>query len=107
MQSTEVNETSTEEEKYPLSEVINVLEGETIYKTGKWWSAVVLGEQYGRRKVFIYLWCKDATGKWKRKQKSTISSAKDFDKIVEAVRRYLPKVLAFIGGASQSPQSPQ
>ena len=98
-----MNETSTEEEKYPLSEVINVLEGETIYKTGKWWSAVVLGEQFGRRKVFLYLWCKDtATQKWKRKQKSTISSAKDFDKIVEAVRRFLPK----IGGAPQSP-SPQ
>jgi len=86
-------------EKLPISEVINVLDYVEIYRTGKWWSAVVLGEQFGRRKVFLYLWCKQGD-KWKRKQKTTVSSAKDWDKINEAVRKFLPQ----LGGAPQSPQ---
>jgi len=82
--------------------MINVIEYKNIYHTGKWWFAVVLGEQFGRRKVFLYLWCKDsATQKWKRKQKTTVPE-KNWNEIDATVRAFLPKT----GGVPQSPQAP-
>lgn len=83
---------SNETDVLPISEVITVRAHTTIYKTAKWWCAVVLGEQYGRMKVFQYLWHYDEkVGKWKRKQKFTVGSKKNWDDIKPVVEEYLEK----------------
>lgn len=83
---------SSETDVLPISEVITVRGHTTIYKTQKWWCAVVLGEQYGRMKVFLYLWHYDEKAtKWKRKQKFTVGSKKNWDDIKPAVEEYLEK----------------
>jgi hypothetical protein len=46
------------EEKIPISEKLNVLQSQTIYKTEKWWSAVALVESFGRKQIAVYLWMK-------------------------------------------------
>jgi hypothetical protein len=48
-----VNAASKDE--FPISEELKVLEGTTLYKTGKWWSAVVLVDSFGRRQVALPL----------------------------------------------------
>lgn len=82
------------EEKLPLSEVITVKDHQTVYKTNDWWCAVVAGEQFGRTKVFLYLWHKK-DGKWKRKQKFTIGSKRNWNDIKPIVERFTEK---FFGG---------
>ena len=79
-----------ETEKVPVSEVITVLVQRTISKSGNWWSAVVKGEQFGKVKTFLYLWHKEE-GKWKRKQKFTIPSLDNWNKIDKIVRELLTK----------------
>lgn len=64
-------------EKFPAHEAIKVLEGQTVYKTAKWWKAVLLVEAFGRRQVVVYLW-QNKEGTWKRKQKYTIRSRSDW-----------------------------
>lgn len=69
----------SKEELYPVSDFFTVLEAIDIYKTDKWWKAVLRTQsKYGER-VSVYLWTKDRkTGKWKRKQKM---GAKDLDEL--------------------------
>ena len=77
-------------EVLPVSEIITVRSHETIYKTQKWWCAVVLGEQFGRRKIFLYLWNWDEkAGRWKRKQKFTIGSRNNWNDVKTAVEKFL------------------
>jgi hypothetical protein len=77
-----VNAASKDE--FPISEELKVLEGTTLYKTGKWWSAVALVDSFGRRQVALYLWL-NKEGKWKRQQKFVIHSREEWSKIREAV----------------------
>lgn len=77
-----------EEEKVPVNEAITVLKQKTIYKKGKWWCAVVKGEQFGKTKTYLYLWIQD-NGKWKRKQKFTVPSLKDWETIEQVVREFI------------------
>jgi predicted HicB family RNase H-like nuclease len=53
----------SESEKLPVDESITVIEYKTIYKTKKWWKAVVLVNAWGHDKVMVYLW------QWKEKKK--------------------------------------
>jgi len=71
----------TQEEPFPVHETVKVLEGVTINKSGKWWSAALLIESYGKRHVALYLWNKSADGTWKRKQKFTIVSKDNWEKL--------------------------
>lgn len=71
------------EKKYPVHEVIKVLQGIDIYKTKKWWKAALLTESYGKRQVTIYQWVKSEE-KWKRKQKMSIVNKDEWGKIVKA-----------------------
>ena len=73
----------TSEKKYPVHEVIKVLQGVDIYKSEKWWKAVLLTESYGKRQVTIYQWVKKDE-KWKRKQKMSITNKDEWGKIVKA-----------------------
>ena len=79
------------EEKFPVSESLNVIQGTTIYKTGKWWLAVVLLETFGRKQIATYLW-NNKNGVWKRRQKFMIQNETTWRQITEAVEKLLPKL---------------
>ena len=79
------------EEKFPVHESIKVLEGITIDKSSKWWSAIILSENRGRKQIATYLWTK-RNDVWKRKQKFVVRNIKDWNKIKEAVEKLLPKL---------------
>lgn len=76
------------EEKIPISEKLKVLDSVTIYKTAKWWSAVVLVESFGRRQVAMYVWL-NRNGRWRRNQKFTIHSKAEWGQIKEAVEKFI------------------
>ena len=75
------------EEKLPISEVIDVIQSETIYKTEKWWCAVILAKSFGRKQILYYLWIKK-NGQWKRKQKATIPSGQNWQKVKEVIEKF-------------------
>jgi hypothetical protein len=75
-------------EMLPVSEKLKVLQYETIFKSGKWWSAVALLESFGRRQVALYLWARRGD-KWKRKQKYVIHSRGEWIQIRDAVERFI------------------
>ncbi len=79
------------EEKFPVSESLNVIQGITIYKTGKWWLAVVLLETFGRKQIATYLW-NNKNGVWKRRQKFMVQNETTWRQITEAVEKLLPKL---------------
>jgi hypothetical protein len=43
-------------EKLPISEFYKVIDYVTIFKSGKWWEAIVVYEAAGRRSIGLYLW---------------------------------------------------
>jgi len=87
----------SEKESLPVNEYIKVIDYETIYKTDKWWQAVVLINQAGHDKVAMFLWLFDK-GRWKRKHKFTISNADNWEKIKPAVERMMDKMKVIRGG---------
>ncbi len=78
-------------EQYPISEELKVIEGQTLYKTEKWWAAVFLLESFGRRQIAFYLWLK-RTGSWKRSQKYVIRKESEWAQIADIVERLMPKL---------------
>lgn len=88
-------EMSENNERPPVSDVIEVHNFINIYKTDKWWCSAIDGTMFGKRRVFFYLhrWEK---GKWKRKGKMTIGSQKNWDDIKNAGDELVAKVF---GGA--------
>jgi|SRR5208337_1493538 len=96
---TEQPEKQTEpNEQLPVDEAINVLEYTTIYKTSKWWCAVLLGNMYGHDKIMVYLWqWNDKSRNWKRKQKMGINFEKNWEDIKKAVDGYMPKIRTATG----------
>ena len=79
------------EEKLPISEALKTVEGITLYKTGKWWSAAALVDSFGRKQVGVYLW-NNKEGKWKRKQKFVVHSKEEWAKIKETVDSLVAKL---------------
>jgi hypothetical protein len=75
----------TQEEPFPVYETVKVLEGVTINKSGKWWSAALLVESYGKRQIALYLWQKGDEGKWKRREKFIIPSKDMWEKTKKAL----------------------
>ena len=45
----------TETEKLPLSEFYKVVDYATIFRSEKWWEAIVVIESFGRRSIAMYL----------------------------------------------------
>jgi len=97
----------SQEEKLPVDETIQVIDYRTIYKSKKWWCAVVLANAFGHNKILTYQWQwteikrrDEATGKWiptgqfkwKRKQKFSVNYPQDWDKIKAAHEEFLPKL---------------
>ena len=81
--------TNVTDEKFPVSETLKIIDGTTIYKTDKWWSAVVVVESFGRRQINLYLWNKKGDD-WKRRQKFLVPNKKEqWTNLKEAVEKYM------------------
>ena len=75
----------------PISETLKVLKYETLYKTEKWWSAIVLVDSYGRKQIAFYLWNK-RNDQWKRRQKFVIRKESEWSKIKKVADAYLTEI---------------
>jgi hypothetical protein len=80
-----------DEEKVPVSEKLIVVKSTTLYKTEKWWSAVVLLESFGRKQVAVYLWLKK-DGKWKRQEKFIIHRKNEWQQIKDSVENLIAEL---------------
>ena len=80
-----------QEERFPVSETIKVIEGINLYKTEKWWSAVVLQDYFRRKQLAMYLWIKKGD-QWKRKQTFVVTNQRAWTSIKESVEKLLPKL---------------
>lgn len=78
-------------EQFPVDETITVLEGRTIYKSEKWWQAVILGEAFRRRFVAVYLWQRKGD-RWRRVHKLKINSAADWSRLREVIDSLVKKM---------------
>ena len=76
------------EEQLPISESLKLIEGVTLYKTEKWWSAVALVNSFGKRQIAVYLWI-NMDGRWKRKNKFIIHNNAEWTTMKEAVEKLI------------------
>jgi len=74
--------------KFPVHETVEVLDGQTIYKTEKWWMAVLKTKSFGRVKIGVYLW-KKRDDVWKRQQKLSIGDHETWENIKSAVDKLI------------------
>ncbi len=78
-------------EKLPISEVYKIVDYVTIFKSAKWWEAIVVSEAYGKRSIGIYLWVK-RNDVWKRKNKFSVRNIDEWNKLKNAVEQLVPKL---------------
>ena len=78
-------------ESFPVHETIKVIEGITINKNMRWWTAVLLIETYGKRKIAVYSWL-NRDGVWRRKMKLIVAGRLQWDNIKQAVEELLNKL---------------
>jgi hypothetical protein len=79
------------EEKLPISEFYKVVDSVTIFKSQKWWEAIVVFESYGKRAIGLYLWQKRGEA-WKRKHKFNVRNLEEWNKLKSAVEQLTPKL---------------
>ena len=75
-------------EDFPVSKKLKVHYGMTIYKTEKWWSAVLFMGTFGRKQIAVYIWSKKGD-EWKRWQKLVVSCKDSWKKISQALEEYI------------------
>jgi len=78
-------------EKLPISDFYKVVDYVTIFKSGKWWEAIVVFEASGRRSIGFYLW-ENRNGVWKRKSKFSVRNLDEWDKVKNAVDQLAQKL---------------
>jgi len=78
-------------EQLPLSSFYKVIDYVTVFKSEKWWEAIVIIESFGRRSIAMYLW-QNKDGKWKRKHKFQIRNPQEWDKVKGAIDRLAPQL---------------
>jgi len=83
--------TEKTDEKLPISEIYKVIDYVTIFKSSKWWEAIVVFEAYGRRSIGVYLWVKK-NDVWKRKNKFSVRNLDEWNKVKDAVDQLAPKL---------------
>lgn len=83
--------TESTEEKLPISEFYTVVDYITIFKSQKWWEAVVIFESYGKRSIGLYLWQKKEDI-WKRKHKFNVRNLDEWNKLKTAIEQLSPKL---------------
>jgi hypothetical protein len=79
------------EEKLPISDFYKVIDHITVFKSSKWWEAIVVFEYGGRRAIGLYLWQKRAES-WKRKHKFNIRNLEEWNKLKSAIEQLTPKL---------------
>jgi hypothetical protein len=82
---------SDSNEKLPISDFYKVIDYATIFKSGKWWEAVVVYEASGKRAIGFYLWEK-RNDVWKRKNKFSTRNLEEWEKLKAAVDQLAPKL---------------
>jgi len=78
-------------EKLPLSDFYKVIDHVTIFKSDKWWEAIVVIESFGRRSIAMYLW-QFRNGAWKRKHKFQLRNVDEWNKVKDAIDKFVPKL---------------
>ena len=78
-------------EKLPISEIYTVVDYITIFKSSKWWEAILVSEAYGKRSIGVYLWVKK-NDVWKRKNKFSVRNMDEWHKLKDAVEQLAPKL---------------
>jgi hypothetical protein len=79
------------EEKLPISDFYKVIDYVTVFKSPKWWEAIVVFEYSGRRAIGLYLWQKREEN-WKRKNKFNIRNLDEWNKLKGAIEQLSPKL---------------
>lgn len=79
------------EDRLPISEFYKVIDYVTIFKSDKWWEAVVVFEAYGKRSIGMYLWQKRGEV-WKRKHKFNVRNMDEWSKLKTAIEQLAPKL---------------
>ena len=79
------------EEKLPISDFYRVIDSVTIFKSQKWWEAVVVFESCGKRSIGMYLWQKKQDA-WKRKHKFNVRNQEEWGKLKNAVEQLTVKL---------------
>jgi len=92
-------EQATTEEKLPVSEFYKVIDYVNVFKSTKWWEAIVVFESYGKRTIGLYLWVKQkdkesGVEKWTRKQKFTVRNMEEWEKLKSAIEQLAPKLVS-------------
>jgi len=94
---TEQNRQTEQIEQLPLSSFYKVIDHVTIFRSEKWWEAIVVIESFGRRSIAMYLWQK-RNDQWKRKHKFQIRNPQEWQKVKEAIDKLAPR----LSGEAQS-----
>jgi hypothetical protein len=81
----------TQPEQLPLSTFYKVIDHVTIFRSEKWWEAIVIIESFGRRSIAMYLWTKKGD-QWKRKHKFQIRNMQEWEKVKGAIDRLAPQL---------------
>jgi len=88
---TEQSKPAEQTESLPLSSFYKVIDYVTIFRSEKWWEAIVIIESFGRRSIAMYLW-QNRDGKWKRKHKFQIRNPQEWEKVKGAIDRLAPQL---------------
>jgi hypothetical protein len=78
-------------EKLPISEFYKVIDYVTIFRSSKWWEAIVVFEAAGKRAIGLYLW-ENRNNTWKRKNKFSVRNLDEWNKVKNAVEQLAPKL---------------
>ncbi len=78
-------------EKLPISDFYKVVDFVTIFRSEKWWEAVVVIESYGKCSIAMYMW-QFRDGKWKRKHKFQLRNLDEWEKVKNAVDQLATKL---------------
>jgi hypothetical protein len=90
-EQTKPSEQTAQPEQLPLSSFLKVIDHVTIFRSEKWWEAIVIIESYGRRSIAMYLWTKKGD-QWKRKHKFQIRNPQEWEKVKGAVDKLAPQL---------------
>ena len=85
--------TESAEEKLPISDFYKIVDHVTLFKSQKWWEAVVIFESYGKRSIGLYLWQKRQDA-WKRKHKFNVRNLDEWNKLKTAIEQLTPKLIS-------------
>lgn len=77
--------------EFPVHEELDLQEGQTVFKSQKWWKAVVLYEGYRGPEIGVYLW-QNRDGEWRRQQKYVIRSLDDWEQDKEIIEEFVTEL---------------